>query len=73
MIINNYDTMQFIVGKADEEITPEFLLEIQGRITKNTLDNPEDERIFRDNNDITVCNDDVVAHIPPEYKKLKYN
>lgn len=63
MIFNNYQTMQFILKQKNEPLTPELLLEIQKRITKETLEDPKDEGIFRDNDEITVRNDEVIAHI----------
>lgn len=70
MIANNYETMQFILKQKENKITPEIILEIQKKITKDTLDDSNDEGRFRDNDDITVRNDEVVAHIPPKYKEV---
>ncbi|MEK6895893.1 MAG: Fic family protein [Nanoarchaeota archaeon] len=71
MIFNNYQTIQFILKQKNEPLTPELLLEIQKRITKETLEDPKDEGIFRDNDEITVRNDEVIAHIPPKHTELK--
>lgn len=71
MIINNYDTMQFILSKIQDRMTPEFLLEIQKKITSETLEDSEDEGRFRDNDDIAIANDEVIAHIPPEHRELE--
>jgi len=70
MISNNYETMQFIFEQKNIKITPEMILEIQKRITKDTLDDSTDEGKFRDNDDITVRNDEIVAHVPPTYKEI---
>jgi len=70
MISNNYETMRYISENKDKKLTPSFIIEIQNIVTKGTLDDPEDEGKFRDNDDITVGNDDVIAHIPPKYKNI---
>ncbi len=73
MILNGYETMQTILKRKDEELTPEFLLEVQHQITNETLDNPKDSGRFRDNNEIYVGdqNNEYVYHQPPDYKKVK--
>jgi|SRR3989344_359981 len=71
MIFNNYQTMQFILKQKNEPLTPGLLLEIQKMIAKDTLEDPKDEGRFRDNDEITVRNDEVIAHIPPKHTELK--
>ncbi|MEN7981889.1 MAG: Fic family protein [Nanoarchaeota archaeon] len=71
MISNNYETMQFIHKQKNKKITPELILEIQKTVTKNTLDDSADEGKFRDNDDIMVRDDEVIAHIPPKYKEVQ--
>ncbi|MBM3199435.1 Fic family protein [Candidatus Woesearchaeota archaeon] len=73
MIVNNYDAMQFIVSQKNKPITPRLLLEIQARITKDTLNDPKDEGAFRDSNDIIIgdgLNPGVIAHTPPDHKDI---
>jgi Fic family protein len=71
MIINNYNTMKYILKIKNEELTPELLLEIQKRMTYGTLDDKEDEGTFRDNNEIRVFdNDGEVLHVPPEHSEI---
>jgi Fic family protein len=73
MIVNGYETMQLIIKQKDEKLTPEFLLEIQETITKETLDDTQDVGKFRDNNNVFVGDDDnadIIYHIPPDHKKL---
>ncbi len=71
MIVNNYETMQLILKQKDKKITPELLLKIQKTVTKGTLDDSTDEGNFRDNDDISVGNNEVTAHIPPKYKEIE--
>jgi Fic family protein len=73
MIVNGYDTMQMIVKRQKEKLSPEYLLEIQTLITKDTLERGEDVGIFRDNNDIVVGdpqNPQIVYHTPPDYAEV---
>ncbi len=70
MIFNNYQAMQFILKNKDQKISQSFLLELQRIVTKETLEDPRDEGIFRDNDEITIRNDDVIAHIPPKYTEI---
>ena len=67
MIINNYNTMKYVLEIRNKEMTPDLLLEIQKRMTLGTLEESEDEGIFRDNNEIMVFdNDGEILHIPPK-------
>lgn len=71
MVVNNYRAMQHIVERKDKLLTPEFLLEIHGIITKNTLDDMAAGH-FRTNNDIEVVDpaSGTVYHTPPGYTKI---
>ena len=73
MILNNYQAMQYIREIKKDLLTPEILLEIQRKITKNTLDKPYFEGQFRDNDDIVVGHSvhaERIAHVPPPHKKI---
>ena len=68
MIVNNYTTMKHIVDLKNETITPDQILEIHRLITKGTLEKPEFEGNFRENNDIAVySHDGTLLHKPVEY------
>lgn len=72
MILNNYETIQYISEHKEEDISIEKLYEIHHLVTKKTLD--EDKvGVFRDNDEILVMNDltgDIV-HTPPPFKELQ--
>ncbi len=73
MIVNNYNTIQFISSHKDTPLSVELLLEIHRRITEKTLKNEEDAGRFRtEEDDIVVF--DVMAgetvHTPPAAEKL---
>jgi len=73
MIMNNFITMRHIVQNKSENLTPENLLEVHRLIAHKTLDDPEDEGQFRDNNDVFV--QDVIkgenVHQPPSNDELE--
>lgn len=69
MILNNYNTIQYLVEHKDDPLTLELLLDIQRRITHGTLDDPLDEGRFRTDNNIFVVNGMTgeTAHEPPSH------
>lgn len=72
MIVNNYQTIQFIVEHKQEPLTKEMLLHVHHLMTYNTLEKAEDAGKFRQNDDVVVENaitHDVV-HTPPSYKDI---
>ena len=72
MILNNYITMKQITQIKNEDLTPELILRIHTTITKNTLENPNDEGTFRDNNDIRVYDEHgTILHTPPDNKLIE--
>lgn len=72
MVMNNYETLQMIKKYLDKPLTPEFILEIQRSVTKDTI--PDDDvGHFRDNNEIKVMDPTygTVHHIPPDFGSIK--
>jgi Fic family protein len=73
MIRNGYQTMCRIAQMKKKSIDVETLLEIHREITHDTLEDPEHEGRFRDNNEIVVADPQdgsKIYHIPPEYRKI---
>ncbi len=72
MIMNNYETIQYITQHRDDDLTMENLLYIHSLITKNTLEKPQDEGLFRFNDDIYVVNHTTseVVHQPPHHGEV---
>jgi Uncharacterized conserved protein len=72
MILNNYDTIQYITQHRDEDLTLENLLYIHSLISRNTLDKQQEEGVFRSNNDIFVVNHvtSEVVHQPPHFEEI---
>ena len=72
MIVNNYNTIQYIVEHKDEPLTEELLLTIHRLMTEKTLDNPEDAGHFRTNDNVVV--DDMVEgdviYTPPSFQEI---
>lgn len=74
MVLNGYETMQIIAKRGNEKLTPEFLLEIQRTITKETLRDERDVGIFRESNDIIVADTSeqgLVYHNPPDHREIE--
>ena len=72
MIANNYHTIRRIMELKQEKLTPELLLELHALISKDTLNSPDYEGRFRNNNDITVQDYTTgeVVYYPPDAKRL---
>jgi len=73
MIVNGYETMQKMTKMKDRTLTPEIILKLHKNITKDTLEDKNDEGRFRDN-DETVVGDPLkygkTYYTPPDYKKI---
>ena len=72
MILNNYQTIRFIVDNKAKQLSKEKLLEIHRLMTEKTLENEDDAGRIRTNNDVVV-EDGIsheVVHIPPSYEEL---
>lgn len=72
MILNNYQTIQFIVSNKSQALTKNLLLHIHRLMTDKTLENADDAGRFRENDDVVVENSITheVVHTPPSYKDL---
>jgi len=71
MIVNNYATMKHILDLKSEAITPDKILEIHRLITNGTLEKPEYEGNFRENNETAVySHDGTLLHKPVEYSEV---
>ena len=54
MIVNNYQTIRFIVENKNTPLTPGLVFHIHHLMTEKTLENPEDAGRLRRNNDVVV-------------------
>ena len=72
MIVNNYQTINYIAEHKTDSLTPELLLHVHQLMTSNTLDSPDDSGRFRKNDDIVVKNGITheTVHIPPTYTEI---
>ena len=72
MIVNNYNTIQYITQHRNDPLTEENLLQIHQLMTENTLDDPNNAGRFRTNDEVVVA--DVIAneivYTPPTYKEI---
>lgn len=71
MILNNYNTIQYISKHKEEHITIDKLYELHRLVTENTLDE-DNVGVFRSSNDVNVVNEltGEVAHTPPNFNNL---
>lgn len=72
MIMNNYRTINHIVENQDTSLNTERLFEIHRLITSQTLEDPEDEGRYRENNEVNVVDviDGEVVYIPPDHTEV---
>lgn len=67
MVLNNYNTINFIRDHAKERLTPSLIMQIHGMMTENALDIPDAAgRLRRDDENIVVGNGITgeVVHTP---------
>jgi len=72
MIVNNYQTIRFIVENKQTPLTPELVLHIHHLMTDKTLNDPSDAGRLRTNNEVVV-EDGItheVVHTPPPFEEL---
>lgn len=73
MILNNYNTINFIREHAKEQLTPALIIQIHGMMTENALDVPDAAgRLRRDDENIVVGNGITgeIVHTPPSAECL---
>ena len=73
MILNNYNTINFIRDHATESLTPAFIMQVHGMMTENALDIPDAAgRLRRDDENIVVGNGITgeIVHTPPAVECL---
>lgn len=75
MILNNYETIKAIEENyKNNNITLDIIFELHKILTKDTLENKEDEGILRKDNDDIVVGDEITGetyHIPPNINFVK--
>lgn len=72
MIVNNYQTIRFVVENKQTPLTPELVLHIHHLMTDKTLNDPNDAGRLRTNNEVVV-EDGItheVVHTPPSFEEL---
>lgn len=72
MIVNNYNTIHYIVEHKDEPLTEELLLTIHRLMTEKTLDNSEDAGRFRTNDKVVVADmvEGDIIYNPPSFQEI---
>lgn len=72
MIVNNYQTIRFIVENKHTPLTPDLVLHIHHLMTDKTLNDSNDAGRLRTNDEVVV-EDGItheVVHTPPSYEEL---
>lgn len=72
MIVNNYQTINYIKDNAQSDLSIHLLKEIHRSMTEKTLENPIDAGKFRVNDNILVMDSITgdIAHNPPSYTEI---
>lgn len=71
MILNNWETIQYIRSNRGMKLTPEKLMEIHLLVTEKTLNDPQEAGRLRTRDDIVVIYNNETAHIPPPANTLE--
>lgn len=72
MILNNYNTMMWIVANKEKPMSLDFLLNVHRAITRDTLKDKNDEGRLRTNDNVKVMDEtNEIFYIPPEQKYLE--
>lgn len=73
MILNNYNTIRYLVDNKDLTFGVDVLKDIHRSIANKTLNNSEDEGKFRTDNSIYVMDNITgeIAHTPPDVTEIE--
>lgn len=72
MIINNYRALQYIFENREQKLDDEFVLSLHKMISEDTLDEKEDEGVYRnDGVEITTATQKVVFQPTSDIKKME--
>jgi len=73
MIYNNYAAMELIKKNKDEKLTADLIKDVHKAITHGTLDDEDDEGVFRKTNDIVVSDPLTgdIYHRPVDFEKVE--
>ncbi len=71
MILNNYNTIQYISEQKEEDLTIEKIFELHQLVTENTLENNAIGS-FRKTNDVNIVHQITgeIVHTPPNFEEL---
>jgi Fic family protein len=73
MILNNYRAIRHVRTLKDQPLTPDTVIELQRRLTVNTLDEPKEAgRLRREDEPIEIrdARDGTLLHVPPAASEL---
>ena len=70
MILNNWETMQYVRANRKEKLTLERLCRVHKIITEDTMKDPSEAGELRKKDDIVIEYNNEVVHTPPSYITL---
>ncbi|MGH7232469.1 MAG: Fic family protein [Nitrospiraceae bacterium] len=70
MILNNWETMQYVRNNRKSPLSPESLFAIHKLVTQATLKEPDEAGRLRTTDDIVVEYNGEVVHVPPKADTL---
>ncbi len=72
MIFNNYKALEYIFGNKEQTLDDDFVLSLHKMISEDTLDEKEDEGVYRNGGvDITTATQKVVFQPTSNIEKMK--
>jgi len=72
MVLNNYETMKYVLNLKDTTLTPDIILTMHKKMTNGTLDNQKYEGRFRDSNEFKLMDGMTgeIGYTPPDFKLI---
>jgi Fic family protein len=71
MVLNSYRTMNEVRTMTGGDLTPDLIIRLHAIMTAGTLEDPDDEVRFRENDDVKVTDSSgTVLFTPPSYKEV---
>lgn len=72
MVLNNYETMKYVLNLRETKLTPDIILTIHKKMTNGTLEDQNYEGKFRDSNEFKLMDDSTgeIGYTPPDFKLI---
>lgn len=72
MVLNNYDTIRYVLDLRQTKLTPDIILTIHKKMTNGTLEDSNYEGKFRDSNEVKLMDGltGEIGYTPPDFKLI---